>query len=170
MSSKIKYLVMDVGGTLTDGKIYMGANGKVMKSFDIKDGCGIHDLLPQCITPVIITGWISKIVENSCAELGIKDLFHGVHDKTGCFKAFFDEKGGDISEVAYIGDDLNDLPCMQQIKDAGGLVLCTNNAVQGVLDLSNYVSCGKSGDRAVIDSIEELQRRKKGSNLCPQNH
>jgi len=49
-------------------------------------------------------------------------------------------------------------------------VLCTNNAVQGVLDLSNYVSCGKSGDRAVIDSIEELQRRKKGSNLCPQNH
>ncbi len=104
---------MDVGGTLTDGKIYMGANGEVMKSFDIKDGCGIHDLLPQMgITPVIITGGTSKIVENCCAELGIKDLFHGVHDKTGCFKSFLDEKGGDISEVAYIGDDLNDLPCM----------------------------------------------------------
>ena len=65
MNKKIKYLVMDVDGTLTDGKIYMGANGEVMKAFDIKDGYGIHDILiPAGIIPVIITGRTSKIVEN----------------------------------------------------------------------------------------------------------
>lgn len=54
---QIKYLVMDVDGTLTDGKIYMGQTGELMKAFSIKDGCGIHDLLiPSGIVPVIITG------------------------------------------------------------------------------------------------------------------
>lgn len=65
MSKKIKYLVMDVDGTITDGKIYMGANGEMIKVFDIKDGYGIHDILiPNRITPiVIITGRTSQIVQ-----------------------------------------------------------------------------------------------------------
>ena len=82
MNKKIKYLVMDVDGTLTDGKIYMGANGEVMKAFNIKDGYGIHDILiPNGIRPVIITGRTSNIVEKRCYELGIKDLFQGVKNK-----------------------------------------------------------------------------------------
>lgn len=60
----IKYLVMDVDGTLTDGKIYMGAHGEMMKAFNIKDGCGIHDIaIPGGIIPVIITGRTSEIVK-----------------------------------------------------------------------------------------------------------
>ena len=63
----IKYLVMDVDGTLTDGKIYMSPSGEAMKAFNIKDGCGIHDLLiPSGIIPVIITGRNSEIVLNRC--------------------------------------------------------------------------------------------------------
>ena len=76
MADKIKYLVMDVDGTLTDGKIYMGTSGEILKAFDIKDGYGIHDMLiPYGITPVIITGRSSKILENRCRELSITDLF-----------------------------------------------------------------------------------------------
>ena len=66
----IKYLIMDVDGTLTDGKIYMGPNGETIKVFDIKDGCGIKDILPQYdIIPVIITARETKMLENRCKEL-----------------------------------------------------------------------------------------------------
>lgn len=66
----IKYLVMDVDGTLTDGKIYMGAHGEMMKAFNIKDGCGIHDIaIPGGIIPVIITGRTSEIVKNAAESL-----------------------------------------------------------------------------------------------------
>ena len=75
---KIKYLVMDVDGTLTDGKIYMSATGEAMKAFNIKDGCGIHDILiPSNIIPIIITGRESKIVLNRCEEIGISDVYQG---------------------------------------------------------------------------------------------
>lgn len=80
---QVKLLVMDVDGTLTDGKIYMGNDGEIMKAFDIKDGCGIHDIiLPAGVIPCIITGRESKILENSCREIGIQNLFQGVGDKS----------------------------------------------------------------------------------------
>ena len=75
---------MDVDGTLTDGKIYMGENGELMKAFDIKDGCGIKDILPKYrIVPVVITGRKSKILELRCSELDIGEIYQGVRDKTG---------------------------------------------------------------------------------------
>ena len=70
---KYKYMVMDVDGTLTDGKIYISPTGEAMKAFNIKDGCGIHDILiPAGVIPVIITGRSSEIVLNRCKELGLK--------------------------------------------------------------------------------------------------
>lgn len=78
----IKYLVMDVDGTLTDGKIYIGNEGEIFKAFDVKDGYAIHYILPKYgITPVIITGRNSAIMEKRCAEIGIELLFQGVSDK-----------------------------------------------------------------------------------------
>ena len=76
---KIKLFVMDVDGTLTDGKIYMGENGEIMKAFNVKDGYAIAHMLPEMeIIPVIITGRKSKIVENRAKELGITELYQGV--------------------------------------------------------------------------------------------
>ena len=73
---------MAVDGTLTDGKIYMGNEGELCKAFNIKDGCGIHDILiPSGIVPVIITGRSSLIVERRCDELGIQELYQGVGNK-----------------------------------------------------------------------------------------
>lgn len=157
MNNKIKYLVMDVDGTLTDGKIYMGANGEVMKAFDIKDGYGIHDILPTLgITPVIITGRSSTIVQNRCKELGITLLYQGVSDKLGKLKEILIEQRGDFSEVAYMGDDLNDLQCMLYIKDNGGLIGVPNDACQQVKDVASFVAASNGGNGAVRDFVNYL--------------
>lgn len=149
----IKYLIMDVDGTLTDGKIYMGNDGEVMKAFNIKDGCGIHDILiPAGITPVIITGRSSKILENRCKELGITNLHQGIRNKIEKLLTITT----DLSTVAYIGDDINDLSCIKPIKEASGFVGCPADAVQKVKDLSDFISTRNGGDGAVREFIEWL--------------
>ncbi len=157
--SKVKLLVMDVDGTLTDGKIYMSAQGEMFKAFDIKDGCGIHDLLPQAgIVPVIITGRESQIVINRCQELGIQHVYQGCRDKaaklTDLAEGFGlspDERGV-YQEIAYIGDDLIDLPCMARC----GVVGCPADAVEEVKRAASFVSSKNGGDGAVRDFIEWL--------------
>lgn len=147
----INYLVMDVDGTLTDGKIYMGNDGEMMKAFDIKDGCGIHDILiPAGIVPVIITGRTSKILENRCKELGITNLHQGIKNKIEKLLTITT----DLSTVAYIGDDINDLSCMEPVKAAGGLVGCPADAVKKVIELADFVSTRNGGNGAVRDFIE----------------
>lgn len=149
--NRIKYLVMDVDGTLTDGKIYMGVNGELLKAFDIKDGCGIHDIaIPADITPVIITGRESEIVLNRCKELGISQVYQGIKDKKTQMQSIVK----DFSLVAYIGDDINDLSCMKSVKEAGGVVGCPADAVEEVLVLSDFVSRRKGGEGAVREFIE----------------
>ncbi len=152
----IEYLVMDVDGTLTDGKIYMGNRGEVMKAFDIKDGFGIHDILPVLgIRPVIITGRTSEIVSNRCKELKIQYYFQGISDKLSKLA----EIAGDIknlSRVAYIGDDVNDLSCMRAVRQQGGIVGCPSDAVLEVIEVSNFVSRFHGGAGAVRDFIEYI--------------
>lgn len=149
----INYLVMDVDGTLTDGKIYMGNTGEFCKAFHIKDGCGIHDILiPSGITPIIITGRKSEIVQNRCNELGITKVYQGITNKMETLLSVT----SDLSKVEYIGDDINDLSCMCAVKEAGGLIGCPSDAVEKILDISHYVAGRKGGEGAVRDFIEWL--------------
>jgi len=147
----IKYLVMDVDGTLTDGKIYIGASGEIMKAFNSKDGYGICSLLTEFdIVPIVITGRRSDIVINRCRELRITDVYQGVQDKKERLQAITN----DFSEVAYIGDDLNDLDVMRCIKRAGGIIGCPKDAAKSVLEIVDFVSACKGGEGAVRDFIE----------------
>ena len=144
---------MDVDGTLTDGKIYMGNDGEMMKAFSIKDGYGIHDIAMKAgIIPVIITGRTSQIVLNRCNELGIKEIHQGISNKIEKLLSFTT----DLSNVAYIGDDLNDLSCMIPVKEAGGVVGCPHDAVRKVIELADFVTEHNGGDGAVRDFIEWL--------------
>ena len=87
MNEKIKILVMDVDGTLTDGKINIGPHGELFKSFDIKDGYAINEMLPaNGIIPAIITGRESQIVANRAQELHVSELYQGKHDKLDTLK------------------------------------------------------------------------------------
>lgn len=148
---------MDVDGTLTDGKIYMGNDGEAMKAFNIKDGCGIHDLLPDAgITPLIITGRKSKIVENRCKEIGIAHFFQGVSDKVAQLRAFLEAHNSTLQEIAYAGDDINDLACMMLIKENGGVIGVPSNACWQVKQIADFVSQFAGGDGAVRDFVEYL--------------
>lgn len=156
----IKFLVMDVDGTLTDGKIYMGADGEVFKAFDIKDGYALHSILKEHgIVPVIITARKSPMVENRCKELGVTEIHQGVLKKLDCLNQIlgFYSSGNlqyNLSNVAYIGDDLLDLQCMTPIKQAGGLVGCPANAVSEVKTVCDFVAINRGGEGAVRDFTE----------------
>ena len=153
---------MDVDGTLTDGKIYMGADGEAFKAFDIKDGYALHTLVKENgIIPVIITARESPMVIHRCKELGVTEIHQGVMNKLDCLKDILKEYSSadqqyDMSNVAYIGDDLLDLKCMNPIKAAGGLVGCPSDAVKEVVSVCDYVSPYRGGEGAVRDFVEYL--------------
>lgn len=159
--NKMRFLVMDVDGTLTNGKIYMGENGELFKAFDIKDGCGIKDILPQMgIIPVIITARSSQMLENRCRELGIVQFYQGERDKIGRLREILAETSSQdgcmygLENVAYIGDDILDLQCMLPVKEAGGLVACPADAVKKVMNVADFVSVKNGGNGAVRELID----------------
>ncbi|MCQ2567740.1 MAG: HAD hydrolase family protein [Mogibacterium sp.] len=157
MVERISFFVMDVDGTLTDGKIYMGSSGEVMKAFNIKDGYGIHDkLLPNNIVPVIITGRQSAIVENRCNELGISEVHQGVLDKLSKLQEIVHRYNKSLQDVAYIGDDLNDLTCMKTIKAEQGLIGCPADADKELIQLCDFVSAKNGGEGAVREFIDYI--------------
>ena len=146
---------MDVDGTLTDGKVYIGNDGEIMKGFSIKDGYGISFLLKEHnITPVIMTGRKSSIVEHRCKELGINNIFQGIIKKLDTLIKFVGENN--LKQCAYIGDDTLDLQCMKPIKEAGGIVGCPADAVEEVRAISDYVCKNNAGNGAVREFIEWL--------------
>ena len=143
---KVKMLVMDVDGTLTDGHIYVGAEGEMMKAFHVQDGYGIAHILPQLgVTPVIITGRSSRIVEKRAAELKISHLHQGIGDKLAKLQEVAAQLGATAEEIAYIGDDVNDLDCIRWC----GCTACPADAVPEVLEAVDYV-CKRDGGRGAV--------------------
>lgn len=146
---KIKLLIMDVDGTLTDGRIYVGAQGEVMKAFAVRDGYAIAHILPvHGIVPVIITGRSSEIVAQRAKELKITELYQGVSDKLTKLQEVAAKYDATPQEIAYIGDDLNDLPCIQYC----GVTAAPADAVPRVLEAVGYV-CQHSGGRGAVQEF-----------------
>ena len=147
---KIKLLAMDVDGTLTDGRIYIGPDGEVMKAFDVKDGYGIVRFREAGGIPVIITGRRSRIVEQRCRELGITELHQGVSDKLDCLMKLASRYGLEREEIAYIGDDLNDLACMEY----AGVSACPGDAMEAVRSSCSYICTSPGGRGAVREFLD----------------
>lgn len=154
-----KLIFMDIDGTLTDGKIYMGENGEMFKAFDIKDGYAIANILPKYnIVPIIITGRQSGIVTNRCKELNIDFCFQNVHNKkekliniANSFSLFMNVNGK-IPHTAYIGDDIPDLECMTIVEKAG----CPSDSAEEIKKVADFISQKKGGEGAVREFIEWL--------------
>lgn len=142
---KIKMLVMDVDGTLTDGRIYIGAQGEVMKAFDVKDGYGIVEFRRNGGIPVIITGRSSDIVSARAKELGIVELYQGIGDKLTQLKEVAEKYHLFPEQIAYIGDDLNDLECMQYC----AISACPGDSVDEVKQNVSYI-CQEYGGRGAV--------------------
>lgn len=159
----IKYLILDVDGTLTDGKIYMGPNGEAMKAFSIKDGYVINFILkPVGIIPIIITARNSSIVQNRCDELGITEVYQGKMDKLTALKEIVGEDN--VGSCAYFGDDILDLKCMVPIQKAGGIVGCPSDAVKEIKAITDYVCVSKAGEGALREFAEWLIEPKVDEN------
>lgn len=146
----IKILVMDVDGTLTDGKVYIGKDGELMKAFNIKDGLMISRLPKYGIVPIIITGRSSIITELRCKELGINEVYQGVSNKVEKLMEVIAKLGCNLKDVAYIGDDLIDIECMKICGISG----CPSDAIQEIKEISMFISKQKGGEGAVREFIE----------------
>lgn len=148
----LRLLIMDVDGTLTDGKVYLGENGNEMKAFNVKDGLGIVKASGQGVIPVIITGRNSKIVARRAAELGIKELYQGVTNKCERIVALMEKYHCTPQNAAFIGDDENDLPAMCMC----GKTACPQDAAESVKAKVDYVCINRGGEGAVREFIDHL--------------
>ena len=149
---KIKLLVMDVDGTLTDGHIYFSENGECMKAFHVQDGYAIAHKLPVYgIMPVIITGKSSEIVRKRAAELKITEVHQGISDKLAKLKEIIAKYDVLPSEIAYIGDDENDLECMEFC----GFTACPADAIPMVKTAVDYV-CTRNGGRGAVREFIDI--------------
>jgi 3-deoxy-D-manno-octulosonate 8-phosphate phosphatase (KDO 8-P phosphatase) len=157
MNNTTKLLVMDVDGTLTDGKIYVGEQGEIFKAFNVKDGYAIHEILPKYnILPVIITGRVSNIVENRAKELGIIHIYQGVKDKLNLIYELTKKLALSFEDLAYIGDDDNDFEAMK----VAALVGCPADASENVLKQADFISSKIGGNGAVREFIEWIVKNK----------
>ncbi len=149
---KIKLFVMDVDGTMTDGKIYIGDTGEIMKAFNVKDGQGIGLLHSSGIVPVILTARESKIVENRAKELGITEVHQGCKDKVKVLTCLCEKFNVTTNEIAYIGDDLGDLRAMNAV----GLSFCPADSAKEILKCANIKLTNKGGEGAIREAAEIL--------------
>lgn len=165
MQNKIKLFVMDVDGTLTDGNIYLSYKKEFFKAFNVKDGYGIREILfSKNIKPIIISGRKSKIVNRRCKELNIDMLYQGARDKLKVLEEILNKYNILFSNVAYIGDDINDLPCINAIVMHGGVVGCPADAVEEVKNHANFISNKNGGHGAVRDFIDWLNEKNLNEN------
>lgn len=146
---KIKLLALDVDGVLTDGSIYISPAGEVFKGFNAKDGMGISCALRSGLQIAVITGRQSPIVERRCEELGITLLQQGVKDKRLALQQMAQKLGLVREEIAYMGDDLNDIPAFK----ASGLNLVPADAAMEVLAVADIITKASGGRGAVREAI-----------------
>ena len=146
---KIKLLALDVDGVLTDGSIYISPAGEVFKGFNAKDGMGISCALRSGLQIAVITGRQSPIVERRCEELGITLLQQGVKDKRLALQQMAQKLGLVREEIAYMGDDLNDIPAFK----ASGLNLVPADAAIEVLAVADIITKASGGRGAVREAI-----------------
>ena len=146
---KIKLLALDVDGVLTDGSIYISPAGEVFKGFNAKDGMGISCALRSGLQIAVITGRQSPIVERRCEELGITLLQQGVKDKRLALQQMAQKLGLVRAEIAYMGDDLNDIPAFK----ASGLNLVPADAAIEVMAVADIITKASGGRGAVREAI-----------------
>jgi len=158
----IKLLVLDVDGTMTNGQITYDINGNELKSFDVKDGMAIASWCKKLNYKVaIITGRTSKIVEKRANELGVQYLYQGVDNKDEVLENILEKEKLSWSEVAGIGDDLNDYKMLSKV----GISFCVADAVNDIQDIADIICKQNGGDGAIREMIEYILKANNDKRL-----
>lgn len=152
----IRLVVFDVDGTLTDGRLYYGEDGRETKVFFVQDGLGLKRLQVHGVQVAIISARISHPVALRAEELGITHVYQGQGDKRACLMELLDALKLAPEQVAFVGDDLPDLPAMRVV----GLAVAVANAHPWVVEQAHWTTAragGQGGAREVCDLVLHAQ-------------
>jgi YrbI family 3-deoxy-D-manno-octulosonate 8-phosphate phosphatase len=164
MAKSIQLLLTDIDGVLTDGGVYYSARGEEMKRFSIRDGMGVVRLRELAgVETGIITGEKSGSVAKRAEKLKITELYLGIKDKLDVFRNVKEKYQYDSSEIAYIGDDTNDI----EIIEVAGLTASPADGMSCVRDIVDYVCSNPGGNGAFREFAELIINAKLGNNDSP---
>jgi len=150
----VRLAIFDVDGVLTDGTLYIGAQGEAFKAFHIHDGHGVKMLQSGGVAAAILSGRTSQAVAVRARELGIAHVLQGIGDKAAAFERLVASLGMDGASCAFVGDDLPDLEVMKRC----GLAVAVANAVDDVKAAAHYVTRARGGRGAVREFCELVLR------------
>jgi 3-deoxy-D-manno-octulosonate 8-phosphate phosphatase (KDO 8-P phosphatase) len=156
-ASRIRLLVLDVDGVLTDGGLLYRASGEETKRFHVHDGLALVAALKAGLEVAVLSSRASAAVTRRMAELGVREVHQGVADKAGALDALRERLGLGAGEVAVMGDDLPDLAAMAR----AGLALAPANAVAEVKRVAHWVARRRGGDGAVREAVEMLLKARR---------
>ncbi len=152
--AEIDTFILDVDGVLTDGKVYITPDNKIMRSMHTKDGLAVKHAIDQGYRVVIISGGRDENILPRLKNLGVKDIFLHTTDKRPVMEQYLTRHGIDPSRVAYMGDDIPDIPPMRY----AGLAVCPANAAPEVKETAHWIIGRNGGDACVRELIEKVMK------------
>lgn len=158
---QIKLVLTDVDGVLTDTGVYYSANGEELKRFSIRDGMGMERLREHGIATAMMTREASPRVEARSKQLKLEHYFPGIWDKREALPQLLKEVGLKMSELAYIGDDVNDVGIMEEIRREG-LTACPADAMPEARAVAHHVAKAPGGNGAFRDFAEWILKNRAG--------
>jgi 3-deoxy-D-manno-octulosonate 8-phosphate phosphatase (KDO 8-P phosphatase) len=156
---RVRLLVLDVDGVLTDGRLFYGPKGEALKAFHVRDGFGIKQVASAGVTVAILSGRKSAAVASRARELGIRHVVQGAGDKLAALRKLAKARGIPLQDCACVGDDTPDAP----ILEAAGLGIAVADAHPDALAAANLVTTHKGGRGAVREVCDWLVAARKGS-------
>ncbi len=157
-AARIRLVIFDVDGVLTDGSLYIGNDGEELKAFYVRDGLGMKLLQSTGVLIAIITAKTSRLVARRLDELGVRHVFQGEHDKLIPFKALSEELQLEPEQIAYVGDDVIDVPVMLKV----GLAIAVGDAHALVVERADWQT-QSAGGRGAVREVCELIMHAQGS-------
>jgi 3-deoxy-D-manno-octulosonate 8-phosphate phosphatase (KDO 8-P phosphatase) len=151
---KIKALVFDVDGVLTQGTIIYTDSGEEAKAFDVKDGLGMRVAAAGGLRVTLMTGRASSVVQRRARDLHIDEILQRVGDKAGALRTFAAHRGLDLAQIAFVGDDLNDLEAMRIV----GVSIAPVDAVPEIRDIASLVTEAPGGRGCARQAVEAVLR------------
>ena len=151
-------MILDVDGTMTDGRLYYGPRGEALKVFHVRDGLGIKRLDQAGIHVAVVSGRSSKMVAVRCRELGVKHVVQGAEDKVAAFEKVRKKLKVGVSESACVGDDIVDIPLMKVVKLAFAVADAHPDAIQAAHVVTSLPG-GQGAVREVCDYLLDARKR-----------
>lgn len=161
-ANALKLVLTDNDGVLTDTGVYYSSKGEELKRFSMRDGMGVERLRNNGIETAIITGELSGSVKKRAEKLKMPYLYLGIKDKRAKLNEILEETGLQTSQIAYIGDDVNDLEILAEIRKAG-LTACPSDAMPIIQKVVHYKAKARGGNGAFRDFAEWILLHRSAS-------